>query len=374
VNKDLERSRRGAALSYLFVFLSLMFGAPAWLTYFTVWNSEQWQVGDVGVWAAAWRIVLGGRTAELFQTAAFRAEFVNSDIGRHAPANMWLFPPQHAVLSAPLGLMSLRSIYLLIVMLNIATWWWMLRSMASFAAEVSPQYWNLQRRRILIAVGFLFVPAATSAVNAAFSCLICAAIWFVLLDALRSKDYPVSPSREWLGAGILFCASIKPQMILLTLLGLMLSAGYGRSVVKKTLVLVIGTTAITAWVFGWRIYLDWVHALREASAGRLGSPFYVWWSPAPILSHRFMGGKPPSLPIAVGTLLVSIAIVFSVWSSANSKSRLNRDEPERLNPTMAAAAIGPFAPTCSPRTRRTTTQLWLSQLLCSVSLFIVAKG
>jgi hypothetical protein len=311
---------RNAATRRGWMIISIVLGTPAWLAQFSSWTTSRWSVADVGVWWTAWRLILSGRGSEMFTVEPYQVEFFEHGLRSHAPFNIWVFPPQHAVLFAPLGLLNIRVLFVLILALNAGLWWWMLRDIASVGGTYGGSFWSPTRRSVFRSMGWMFVPAAISGHNAAFSCLVAAGLWFVLKRTILSSEIRPSVKGEWCAAAVLFLAMIKPQMVLLTVVGLLASSGFGRSVATKAIALVVASSAAIAAAFGPAVFLDWLDVLKSLNAGRMGSPVYVRWSPLPIFATRYVDGP---LPVWGSVLAVGFALALASW--AWSSKRISTD-------------------------------------------------
>jgi hypothetical protein len=311
---------RNAATRRGWMIISIVLGTPAWLAQFSSWTTQRWSVADVGVWWTAWRLILSGRGSEMFKVEPYQIEFFERGLRAHAPFNIWVFPPQHAVLFAPLGLLNIRVLFVLILALNAGLWWWMLRDIASVGGTYGGSFWSPTRRSVFRSVGWMFVPAAISGHNAAFSCLVAAGLWFVLKSTILSSEIRPSIKGEWCAAVVLFLAMIKPQMVLFTVVGLLASSGFGRAVATKAIALVVASSAAVAAAFGPAVFLDWFDVLKSLNAGRMGSPAYVRWSPLPILASRYVEGP---LPVWGSVSAVGFALALAAW--AWSSKRISTD-------------------------------------------------
>jgi hypothetical protein len=310
--------REVVAARFLFVYAAV-FGSSSWLLAVPRLARRDWIVSDVGVWWSGWRLVISGHFDRIYDYPLLQQVFKSAGLTGHADLNAWVLPPQHALMFSPLALMEPRLLYAVILGSNIAAWWWLLQSLAEFAAKTAANFWTPERIRIMKCAGWLFGPASLSGLYGAFPCLIVAATWKIVRDSMRADSAGIAtagtqvPSlhrfnNRWTNAVLLVCASAKPQMILLVCVSLVFHSRFGRGVVVRAAGMIIASSAAIFAVNGSGQFRDWARLLSEVNAGRLGTPRHLWWSPIPILTDTLAVTTTP-FALTVAILFCSIAAV-----------------------------------------------------------------
>jgi Glycosyltransferase family 87 len=313
----------------IFFVFSMVFGCGPWLMAIPGLIGNKWNISDTGVLRSVWRLVLGGHPEQIFNYSALEQEFLAAGLGGHADLNAWVYPPQHAIAFAPLGFLEPRILYMCILAANIASWWWVLRSLGSFVASVAPEFWSPARVSMMRSAGWLFGPAALSGILGAFTCMIIAATWKVIRDCLLFEadllvgaESSSSKRSVWTNAVLLFAAMVKPQMILLVVVALFVHSRLGRKIVLRSVGIGIGSlVAIALWTDP-TLFTQWADTAKQFSSAKLGTPRSNWWSPIPIVSD-VLANRPPSTLVSIVVLTMCVALVGWPFVLRRTKSETN---------------------------------------------------
>jgi hypothetical protein len=325
--------QRWARICFTF---ATLFGCGPWLMAIPGLFGNRWNISDTGVLRSVWRLVLTGHADRIFSYTSLESEFLAAGLSGHADLNAWVYPPQHAIAFAPLGFLEPRLLYVVILIANIASWWWVLRSLGEYAGSVANEFWSPARISMMRSAGWLFGPAALSGILGAFTCMIIAAAWKVVSDCLifdttRHRGTEPSPSKRsiWINAFLLLAAMGKPQMVALIVVALFFHSGLGRAVVIRSIGLAAGSLAAIALWTGPSLFSQWADTAKLFSSARLGTPRSNWWSPIPIFSD-VITARPPSTLVSIMVLAVSVTIVG--WPFISNRTSSMRQNSEFCNP------------------------------------------
>ncbi len=182
---------------------------------------------DTPVWTSAFRIVLRGNGAKVYDPATQIASMQPWIPGAGPDkAPLWAFPPTHTFALSPLGVLSPFQLYSLLTVVSAFLWCWTARSLMRWVAS-RPIPWSPNATALLGATAVGFTPAMGTIRYGSFSVIVLASLWAGLRRTLSDSSPRDSMYTDRFGAasnrgvvtGLAWAAAaLKPQMIIFTMI------------------------------------------------------------------------------------------------------------------------------------------------------------
>lgn len=271
-------------------------------------------VEDTMTWWGAWSVVLDGRGRSVYQPAAqMAAQRRWIWVANPSDVAAWAFPPPHTFLFSPLAVMSPWALYATLTVVSAVVWILTVRSMARWARGRGDA-WSVDAVALFAAAALAFSPAMGAIRYGSFSILVVAALWQVL----RLVESPDRSWRRTVRAALwLAIAALKPQMVILTGLGL-LRRRVKTAVVAAALLSMV--TVLICSVVGWGLLNDWFAINRSITQKSAGAAVDRMWTFRGVLTRAF--GPGPNATIVWQLVFVAtLGCLAVLWHRAASADR-----------------------------------------------------